>query len=82
MNPFAGMLALQLIIASTASAIAMECASPPQQFTEKVGVDGKAQAEGLVKKIVGGSIEGKLSVVADDLLSRYPDAGRNYESPN
>src|SRR5262249_62142499 len=55
---------------------AIECGAPPQQFTDNVDAQGKAQAEGLLKKIFEGSFQGNVSVVAQDLLSKYPNADR------
>jgi hypothetical protein len=57
-------------------ALALDCGPPPQQFTDNVDVQGKAQVQGLLKKLFDGSVEGKVSVVAQDLLSKYPNADR------
>jgi hypothetical protein len=55
---------------------AIDCPAPPQQFARDIGVQGAASAEGLLKKLLGGSIQGNVSVVAQDLISKYPHADR------
>jgi hypothetical protein len=71
------LLALGLIIlARVPYALALDCGAPPQQFTNNVDVEGKAHAEGLLKKLFDGSMEGKVSVIAQDLLSKYPNSDR------
>ena len=69
-------IALLTTFASVSYALGMNCPPPPQQFAENVGVEGKGVAEGLLKKFIGGSLEGKVSVAAQDLLSKYPNADR------
>jgi hypothetical protein len=58
------------------SALALDCSPPPQQFAQNVDVQGEARAEGLLKRLFDGSLGGKVSIVAQDLLSKYPNSDR------
>jgi hypothetical protein len=58
------------------NALAFECGPPPQQFTQNVDAQGQVQAQCLLKKLFDASGGGKVSIVAQDLISKYPNADR------
>jgi len=61
---------------SIQNAYAIECPPPPQQFTNEISGNVKGELRGALQKLVGGSLEGKVDVIANNLFSQYPNADR------
>ena len=69
-------ISICIIIFNIQNAYAIECPPPPQQFTNEISGNVKGELRGALQKLVGGSLEGKVDVIANNLFSQYPNADR------